>query len=182
MLKNRERVSTIFNSPTNLAEIAEKLWDQWLITRPLQIDANCRSEMNAYVSAMRLVADVDLADYPDIRKKFKDLQQKMTSLLPCWAVTSLSAKGRIPFQPGMFDLVVIDEASQCDMASVLPMLYRAKRAVIIGDPKQLLHISTISSKQDMSLLQKFNIDLGWAYSANSLYAIASSLAESKQII
>ena len=174
--------SELVRIQSNLAEIAEKLWDQWLITRPLQIDANCRSEMNAYVSAMRLVADVDLADYPDIRKKFKDLQQKMTSLLPCWAVTSLSAKGRIPFQPGMFDLVVIDEASQCDMASVLPMLYRAKRAVIIGDPKQLPHISTISSKQDMSLLQKFNIDLGWAYSANSLYAIASSLAESKQII
>jgi hypothetical protein len=37
---------------------------------------------------------------------------------------------------GYFDLVVIDEASQCDIASALPLLYRAKRSVIIGDPQQ----------------------------------------------
>ena len=167
---------------SDLADIAQKLWNKWLITRPLQMDADCRGEMNEYVSAMRLIGDVDLANYPDIRKKFNHLQQKMTAFLPCWAVTSLSAKGRVPFQPGIFDLVVIDEASQCDIASVLPMLYRAKRAVIIGDPKQLSHISTISKTQDLSLLQKYSVDMGWAYSANSLYAKASSLSDPEQII
>lgn len=167
---------------SDLADIAEKLWNKWLITRPLQMDAACRGEMNEYVSAMRLIGDVDLSDYPDIRKKFNRLQQKMTVFLPCWAVTSLSAKGRVPFQSGIFDLVVIDEASQCDIASVLPMLYRAKRAVIIGDPKQLSHISTISKAQDLSLLQKYSVDMGWAYSANSLYAMASSLSDPSQII
>ncbi len=172
----------IVNLKSDLADIAEKLWNKWLVTRPLQIDAACRSEMNEYISAMRLVGDVDLSDYPDIRKKFNHLQEKMTAFLPCWAVTSLSAKGRVPFQPGMFDLVVIDEASQCDIASVLPMLYRAKRAVIIGDPKQLSHISTISKAQDLSLLQKYSVNMGWSYSANSLYAIASSISEPSQII
>ena len=167
---------------SDLADIAEKLWNKWLITRPLQMDATCRSEMNEYVTAMRLIGDVDLSDYPDIRRKFNHLQQKMTAFLPCWAVTSLSVKGRVPFQPGIFDLVVIDEASQCDIASVLPMLYRAKRAVIIGDPKQLSHISTISKAQDLSLLQKYNVDMGWAYSANSLYAMASSLSDPSQTI
>lgn len=166
----------------DLADIAGKLWNKWLTTRPLQMDAACRGEMNEYVSAMRLIGDVDLSDYPDIRKKFNHLQQKMTAFLPCWAVTSLSAKGRVPFQPGIFDLVVIDEASQCDIASVLPMLYRAKRAVIIGDPKQLSHISTISKTQDLSLLQKYSVDMGWAYSTNSLYAMASSLSDPSQII
>ena len=34
-------------------------------------------------------------------------------------MTSLSARGRLPFEPGLFDLVVIDEASQCDIASAL---------------------------------------------------------------
>ena len=86
--------------------------------RILQMDADCRGEMNEYVSAMRLIGDVDLANYPDIRKKFNHLQQKMTAFLPCWAVTSLSAKGRVPFQPGIFDLVVIDEASQCDRLGI----------------------------------------------------------------
>lgn len=167
---------------SELADIAETLWNKWLITRPVQMDANCRREMNEYVSAMRLIGDVSLSEHPDINRKFNNLQRKMTNYLPCWAVTSLSAKGRIPFQAGMFDLVVIDEASQCDIASVLPMLYRAKHAVIIGDPKQLSHISTISKKQDLSLLQKYDIDMRWAYSANSLYEMASSLSEPNQII
>lgn len=165
-----------------LADIAATLWNKWLVTRPLHMDAVRRQEMNEYVSAMRLIGNVDLNDYPDIRKKFKKLQKEMTNFLPCWAVTSLSAKGRVPFQAGLFDLVVIDEASQCDIASVLPMLYRAKRAVIIGDPKQLSHISTISRTQDLSLLQKYGVNLGWSYSATSLYALASSLSDPSQII
>jgi hypothetical protein len=167
---------------SNLANIADKLWDKWLTTRPLDINTTCRKEMNEYVSSMRLIGDVDLSDYPEIRKKFNELQKKMTSFLPCWAVTSLSAKGKVPFIPGVFDLVVIDEASQCDIASVLPMLYRAKRAVIIGDPKQLSHISTISKAQDLSLLQKYNVNMIWSYSANSLYEMASSLSQPSQII
>ena len=165
-----------------LASVAERLWRKWLITRPIKMDATCRKEMNEYVSAMRLIGEVDLTDYPDIKKKFNSLQKKMTAFLPCWAVTSLSAKGRVPFEPGIFDLVVIDEASQCDIASVLPMLFRAKRAVIIGDPKQLSHISTISKSQDLSLIQKYGVGMGWAYSANSLYAMASSISNYDQII
>lgn len=165
-----------------LADVAGKLWNKWLITRPLQIDAQKRTEMNQYVTAMKLAGDVDLAEYPELRKQFNKLQKDMTQFLPCWAVTSLSAKGRIPFQPGIFDLVIIDEASQCDIASVLPLLYRAKRAVIIGDPKQLSHICAISRTQDIGLLQKYGVNLDWSYSANSLYALASGKAEPSNII
>ncbi|MEQ9413518.1 MAG: AAA domain-containing protein, partial [Cyclobacteriaceae bacterium] len=53
---------------------------------------------------------------------------------------------------------MIDEASQCDIASALPLLYRAKRAVIIGDDKQLTHISSISETQDIHLLEKYGLD------------------------
>lgn len=167
---------------SELSEIASKLWNKWLVTRPLNIDADSRREMSEFVAAMRLVESTDLSDYPNLNRQFKMLQQKMASFLPCWAVTSLSAKGRVPFQPGIFDLVVIDEASQCDIASALPMLYRAKRAVIIGDPKQLSHISTLSKKQDLSLLQKYCVSMGWSYSANSLYAMASGLTSPDQIV
>jgi very-short-patch-repair endonuclease len=172
----------LFEQKKLLAAIAGKLWNKWLVTRPLQISAQKRSEMNQFTTAMKLIGDVDLGDYPDLRQKFNKLQKDMTQFLPCWAVTSLSAKGRIPFQPGIFDLVIIDEASQCDIASVLPLLYRAKRAVIIGDPKQLSHISSISKAQDLGLLQKYGISFDWSYSANSLYALASGISESNDII
>ena len=36
---------------------------------------------------------------------------------------------------GLFDLVIIDEASQCSLATALPLVYRAKRLAVIGDPE-----------------------------------------------
>jgi superfamily I DNA and/or RNA helicase len=105
--------------------------------------------------------------------------------LPCWAVTSLSVKGKVPFESGFFDLIVFDEASQCDIASALPLLYRAKRAVIIGDPKQLAHISGIPKGQDQQLLQKFDLTdkfPHWAYSYNSLFDLATGFASGEDIV
>ncbi|MFE3444066.1 AAA domain-containing protein [Nocardia sp. NPDC059180] len=61
---------------------------------------------------------------------------------PAWAVTAQSARS-FPPNPGLFDLVVIDEASQCSIPAVLPLLFRAKRALVIGDPMQLTHIATL---------------------------------------
>jgi hypothetical protein len=43
---------------------------------------------------------------------------------------------------GVIDLVIIDEASQCTLAAVLPLAYRAKRLVIVGDPQQLPPVVT----------------------------------------
>ncbi len=72
-----------------------------------------------------------------VKRRARELQQKVSKFFSCWGITSLSVRGRVPFEPGLFDLVVIDEASQCDIASALPLLFRAKRSVIIGDPQQL---------------------------------------------
>lgn len=43
----------------------------------------------------------------------------------------------LPFDSETFDLVVIDEASQVNLAEIMPILYRAKRICIVGDHKQL---------------------------------------------
>lgn len=165
-----------------LASIAYKLWSKWLTSKTVSFSAEDRSEMANYVAAMRLAGDVDLSHSPELKRQFTKISQKMTNFLQCWAVTSLSAKSRIPFSAGMFDYVIIDEASQCDIASILPLLYRAKRAVIIGDPKQLSHISQISRQQDLMLLQKYSVAPSWSYSVNSLYARASSLVATESIV
>ncbi len=77
----------------------------------------------------------------------------LLSRCPCWAVTNLSVGSRLPLVAGMFDLSIIDEASQCDVASAIPVLYRAKRAGVIGDPHQLKHIANIGFGQD-ALIRK----------------------------
>ncbi|MDO8151243.1 AAA domain-containing protein [Isoptericola sp. b408] len=61
-----------------------------------------------------------------------------------WACTTLSAKLNFPLVAGLFDLLVIDEASQCSIADVLPLAYRAKRILVVGDPNQLTPIVTLA--------------------------------------
>ncbi|MDW8107310.1 MAG: DEAD/DEAH box helicase [Armatimonadota bacterium] len=57
------------------------------------------------------------------------------------ALSSLTVSTNLPLERELFDLLIIDEASTCDPASLLPLLYRARRAVIIGDPQQLPHVT-----------------------------------------
>ncbi len=77
----------------------------------------------------------------------------LLSVLPVWLV-KLSDLGRVlPLTEGMFDLVIIDEATQCDIASCLPAIQRAKRVLITGDPKQLRHVSFLSDRKMEALLQ-----------------------------
>ncbi|MQA04456.1 MAG: AAA family ATPase [Streptosporangiales bacterium] len=64
-----------------------------------------------------------------------------------WATSALSVRGNFDCRAGSIDLVVIDEASQCNLAQVLPLAYRAKRLVVIGDPHQVAPVVTTASAQ-----------------------------------
>lgn len=78
-----------------------------------------------------------------------------------WAVTCQSAR-RFPPRPALFNLVVIDEASQCSIPHVVPLLFRARRALIVGDVMQLPHISGLSPRQDRELRNRHAIGSAWA--------------------
>ena len=43
----------------------------------------------------------------------------------------------LPFKEESFDLLILDEASQVNLAEIFPILFRAKRLCIVGDHKQL---------------------------------------------
>lgn len=57
-------------------------------------------------------------------------------LRPVWMTSPEVAAQIFPRAP-LFDVVVFDEASQCRLEEALPVLTRARRVVIAGDPKQL---------------------------------------------
>jgi len=64
--------------------------------------------------------------------------------LPIWITKSADISTVLPLQNDMFDVAIIDEASQCDIATMIPILARAKKIVVVGDPKQLRHVSFLS--------------------------------------
>lgn len=96
---------------------------------------------------------------------------------PCWCVTTYAVSGSLPMKPGLFDVAIIDEASQCDIASCFPILYRAKRAVIVGDDKQLPHLSFLENAKEQSFMSKYEVadryQLMWRFRTNSMFDIAN---------
>ena len=57
-------------------------------------------------------------------------------MCPVW-MASPETVAQVFSRREMFDVVIFDEASQCRLEEALPVLIRAKRVVIAGDPKQL---------------------------------------------
>jgi len=72
-------------------------------------------------------------------------------VLKVWSSTLKSIRRTFPLSPGIFDYVIFDEASQVDLPSAAPALYRAKRAIVVGDPMQLTHIAGITRDMDKAL-------------------------------
>ncbi|MCX6782553.1 MAG: AAA domain-containing protein [Candidatus Levybacteria bacterium] len=80
-------------------------------------------------------------------------------LVPVWIMELDDASRIIPLVPGMFDYVILDEASQCNVAYTLPVMFRAKKIVLVGDTEQMRD-STIrfkSNKDFDELAKKYAI-------------------------
>ena len=106
------------------------------------------------------------------------LAKNVVAHRPLWLASVLGAPKRIPLDEGLFDLVIFDEASQCDIASALPLFARAKRAVVVGDDRQLSFISQLGIAHDRNLMQAQGLPLNsmgrFAQSRRSLFDFANS--------
>lgn len=109
----------------------------------------------------------------------------LLSVFPIWLVKLTDLHRVLPMETEMFDLVIIDEATQCDIASCLPVIQRAKTVVVTGDPKQLRHISFLSNKKMEGLLQLHGLDDmdRWNYRSNSVLDLyAESVADQDSVL
>lgn len=76
---------------------------------------------------------------------------------PVWLVSVSEISNVLPLKQGLFDLVIFDEATQCDISSAIPVLQRAKKVVISGDPKQLRHVSFLARDRQRFLGEQSNL-------------------------
>jgi len=106
-----------------------------------------------------------------------DLARAVLAHRPLWLASILGTPRRIPLDDELFDLVIFDEASQCDIATAIPLFARAKRAVVVGDDKQLSFIPQLGQAQDRNLMQAQNLPSSgmgrFAQSRRSLFDFAS---------
>lgn len=110
----------------------------------------------------------------------------LLSAFPLWLVSLNSLYRVLPLNAKMFDLVIIDEATQCNISSCLPALYRAKRALIVGDTKQLKHYSFLAKTKEKQLRVKNEVSLSSegvvSYRDNSILDLAlNALSNDQQL-
>ena len=155
---------------------------KWLEIFPSLIDIDAKKDINTYISIKEqlLKGELSFNDFITLNRQLEELMPKVVKYFRAWSVTNLSIYGRIPLVPRLFDLLIIDEATQNDIASAIPLLFRTKQAIIIGDPNQLPHISQLETKESRKFLVtkhnlKESIWNNFEYTTQSLYALWNSL-------
>ena len=100
---------------------------------------------------------------------------------PVWLVSLASLYKVLPLKQDLFDLVIFDEASQCNIAAAMPALYRAKPALIVGDAKQLRHLSFLPKSKENKLRNIYGIEENAApsYRSNSILDYAAEQLKSQ---
>jgi very-short-patch-repair endonuclease len=96
-------------------------------------DPGCRGELmklRKLLTRKRLTNSlIGLRDKIDYRALLR--------VVPAWICTIDDAARLFPVIPGLFDVIVVDEASQCPQTVLFPLAARAKKLVVVGDEKQL---------------------------------------------
>ena len=86
-----------------------------------------------------------------------ELFESALNLAPIW-ITVPASSHSIPMKENAFDLLVIDEATQCSITNLLPLLYRGKKIAIIGDENQLRSIPTLFRTEELLLAKKHKVE------------------------
>jgi superfamily I DNA and/or RNA helicase len=124
----------------------------------------------------------NISNYSQFMRNFESNFEILINSIPIWTVTSLSIRNRIPLKENMFDLLIIDEASQCDIPSILPLFYRAKNVCIIGDDLQLKHISGLSLDEDFKIAENCGApEIGGRYTEDSLFLHSLNICKKSNI-
>ncbi len=151
-----------------LGKLAEEV--RPLFARITSLDV---SERNALVEGIK---ELEFSGITKARRLAAEEARLLLRHRPVWAVSTLSVPSRIPLVAGLFDLLIIDEASQCDIASALPLFFRAKRAAVVGDPMQLSFVPQLSLHQENALMDAAGLPRAGrariAQSKNSLFDFA----------
>ncbi|MDI7258927.1 MAG: AAA domain-containing protein [Thermodesulfobacteriota bacterium] len=106
--------------------------------------------------------------------------------VPAWIMPLHRVVMSFPAEPEIFDLAIVDEASQCDLRA-LPVLFRAKKVLVVGDPEQISPSAVgIDRGKIFELNKQFLSDVPYAGTTflidNSLYHIAQSIPRMDRIL
>ena len=122
---------------------------------------------------------------PRYRKDAQQALKEATAAIPCWVMSHMQVSESMPAELGLFDLIIVDEASQSSI-DVLPVLMRAKKLLVVGDNKQVSPSNVGLASAQIDILRNRYLH-GQPHAAYltpdmSLYDMASSIYESSVML
>ena len=112
--------------------VAEKTWLGVFNNSPDSV----RQALQAYLNAVQAMGSGTGVRAVRHRKTAREAMLRAYQAVPCWVLPQWRVSETIPPEVGLFDLVIIDEASQSDIWA-LPALLRGRKALVVGDHKQV---------------------------------------------
>ena len=94
--------------------------------------------------------------------------RKLQKVFPIMITTCISAH-KLGSPETIFDMVIIDEASQCNTAVSLVPIIRGESLMLVGDPQQLNPVILLDEMANQKLRKKYNIADEYDYRKNSIY-------------
>ncbi len=112
--------------------VAEKTWLGVFKNSPDSV----RQALQAYLNAVHAMGSGTGVRAVRHRKTAREAMGRAYRAVPCWVLPQWRVSETLPPEVGLFDLVVVDEASQSDIWA-LPALLRGKKLLVVGDHKQV---------------------------------------------
>ncbi len=94
--------------------------------------------------------------------------KKLQRVFPVIITTCISAHKLGKPEP-LFDMVIMDEASQCNTAVSLVPIIRGEQLMMVGDPQQLNPVILLDPLANQRLRKKYNVSDEYDYKENSIY-------------
>lgn len=112
------------------------------------------------------------------RKEAQMHMQDARNMVPVWIMPVFNVSETIGREFEFFDVVIVDEASQCDLKSLL-VLFRAKKVIIVGDDQQISPSAVGISKEQMNTLIKAHLR---SFPHASMMEMQTSLYDITQVV
>ncbi|MGP1414260.1 MAG: AAA domain-containing protein [Bacillales bacterium] len=93
--------------------------------------------------------------------------KRLLAVFPIILCTNLSCS-KLGSPNPHFDLAIMDEAGQCNIASSLVSIVRCNDLVLVGDTNQLQPITVLEENINIHLMKKYNISDDYNYTTNSI--------------
>ena len=152
----------------SLAKLASLL--AWSSCNSRLTENHCR-HMQAWQQSMRQLGKGTGKHAPRHRREAQGHLSQCREAVPAWVMPLHRIWDTVDPSPGMFDYIIVDEASQCGFES-LPLFYLGKKVLIIGDDKQISPEAVGQAREDVHrLMKKFLSD----FEFQSAFDIESSL-------